>query len=141
MLFGTYENKIDAKGRVAIPAKMRIDLGESVMVCPHILGKKCLCVYSMAEWEKFVAKLESFPVTKIGDAKRQLYSKTFNLGYDSQGRILLPSLLRDLVGLGKDAQFIGMKSYAEIWGTEAWEKEDESNSFDSMASAFEGLEF
>ena len=60
-LSGEYEHKLDAKGRLIMPLKLRAELGESFMVTKGI--DKCLYVYSMDEWEQFVEKLNKLPMT------------------------------------------------------------------------------
>ena len=53
-LSGEYEHKLDAKGRLIMPLKLRSELGESFMVTKGI--DCCLYVYGMTEWEEFVEK-------------------------------------------------------------------------------------
>ena len=73
MLFGGYQHNIDKKGRVFIPAKLREELGSGFMICRGIYGKRCLCVYSAAEWDKLVEKIGTLPSTKSSAVKRFLY--------------------------------------------------------------------
>ena len=60
-LSGEYEHKLDAKGRLIMPLKLRSELGESFMVTKGI--DCCLYVYGMTEWEEFVEKLNKLPMT------------------------------------------------------------------------------
>ena len=93
MLFGGYDHKIDKKGRVFIPSSFRDELGESFIICRGIYGKKCLCVYSKEQWSLLVEKIGTLPSAKSSTVKRFLYDGTFNVEFDTQGRILVPRVL------------------------------------------------
>ncbi len=114
MLFGGYQHNIDKKGRVFIPAKLREELGSGFMICRGIYGKRCLCVYSAAEWDKLVEKIGTLPSTKSSAVKRFLYDGAFSVDFDSQGRILIPQTLRNYVGITKEVVVTGVGQRAEI---------------------------
>ncbi len=141
MLFGGYQHNIDKKGRVFIPAKLREELGEEFYICRSIFGKRCLCVYSQKEWDKLVEQISTLPNTKSNDVKRFLYDGTFAVGFDSQGRILIPSTLREYSMLGEEAHIIGMASNLEIWNTELWAAENSKYTPEAIASIVEELNF
>ena len=141
MLFGGYQHNIDKKGRIFIPSKLRDELGNSFMICRGIYGKRCLCVYSLSEWENLVAKIGSLPSAKSSGVKRFLYDGAFNVEFDSQGRILIPASLREYAQLGEDAHIIGMDTNLEIWNTELWNEENEQYTPESVAEIVEGLDF
>ncbi len=141
MLFGGYQHNIDKKGRVFIPAKLREELGEEFYICRSIFGKRCLCVYSQEEWDKLVSQISTLPNTKSNDLKRFLYDGTFTVSFDSQGRILIPSALREYSLLEEEAHIIGMASNLEIWNTELWNKENEKYTPENIASIVEELNF
>ncbi len=141
MLFGGYQHNIDKKGRLAIPAKLRDQLGESFMLCRGIYGKRCLCVYSLDEWDKLVEKIGNLPNAKSSIVKRFLYEGAFNVEFDTQGRILIPASLREYASLETEAHIIGMDTNLEIWNTEFWEKENSQYSPESIAEIVETLEF
>ncbi|MBO5358294.1 MAG: division/cell wall cluster transcriptional repressor MraZ [Clostridia bacterium] len=141
MLFGGYQHNIDKKGRVFIPAKLREELGEEFYICRSIFGKRCLCVYSQAEWDKLVQQISTLPNTKSNDVKRFLYDGTFTVGFDSQGRILIQSALREYSMLQEEAHIIGMASNLEIWNTELWAAENSKYTPEAIASIVEELNF
>lgn len=141
MLFGGYDHKIDKKGRVFIPSAFRDELGENFIICKGIFGKGCLCVYSMDEWKKFVERLGSMPAAKSSNVKRFLYDGAFNVEFDTQGRILVPNSLREYAGLDSEVHIIGMDTNLEIWDSNAWAKEKESTTFESIASSLEEFDF
>ncbi len=141
MLYGGYQHTIDKKGRIAIPAKLRDELGESFMICRGIYGKRCICVYSLAEWDKLVEKIGQLPSAKSSVVKRFLYDGAFNVEFDTQGRILIPAALREYALLENEAHITGMDTNLEIWNTELWATENEQYSPESIASIVEELEF
>jgi MraZ protein len=141
MLFGGYQHNIDKKGRVFIPAKLRDELGEEFIVCRGISGKRCLCVYSMSEWDKLVEQISTLPNTKSSAVKRFLYDGAFSVEFDAQGRILIPSVLREYAQLEESAHIIGMHTNLEIWNTALWEEENTQYTPESIASIMEELNF
>lgn len=141
MLFGGYQHNIDKKGRVFIPAKLRDELGESFIICRGIYGKRCLCVYSLSEWDKLVEKISTLPSTKSSGVKRFLFDGAFNVEFDTQGRILIPAVLREYAQLESEAHIIGMDTNLEIWNTELWSKENDTYTPESVASIMEELNF
>lgn len=141
MLYGGYQHNIDKKGRIAIPAKLRDELGQSFMICRGIYGKRCLCVYSTEKWNELVEKIGMLPSAKSSVVKRFLYEGAFNVEFDTQGRILIPASLREYAELESDAHIIGMDTNLEIWNTELWAEENAKYSPESVAEIVEGLEF
>lgn len=124
MFLGQYIHTVDAKGRTFVPAKYRDALGECFVLTRGT--SKCLVIYPMAEWERYVAKLNSLPQTQAAKLRRFLFSAASDLTADAQGRILLPKPLRDYAALGKSIVFLGLGSYVEIWAEEAWQAENET---------------
>lgn len=102
MFMGEYNHTIDAKGRLIVPSKFREQLGDEFVVTKGLDG--CLFVYDNTEWKKFEEKLQALPLTNQNARK---FSRFFLAGasaceVDRQGRILLPSVLRDFAGLEKE---------------------------------------
>ena len=110
LFLGNFQHNIDKKGRVFIPSKFREELGEEFIISQDISGKRCLCVYSLAEWEKFVTKLDNLPNTKSSAVKRFLFANAFNVGFDTQGRILVPANLREYARLEEKADILGVNN-------------------------------
>lgn len=141
MLYGEYQHSIDKKGRAFIPSKLREELGESFMICRGIDGKRCLCIYSLEEWNKLDEKIRLLPNTKAGAVKRFLYAGSTVLEPDAQGRVLIPANLREYANLETEAYILGMSTHLEVWNTSAWEKENEEFTPESIASIMEELNF
>lgn len=140
MLFGGFDHKIDKKGRVFIPAGFREELGESFIICKGIYGKRCLCVYSAEQWKVMVEKIGTLPSSRASTVKRFLYDGAFNVEFDTQGRILVPNVLREYAGFDSEVHIIGMDTNLEIWNSELWKEESEQNTLESISSVMEALE-
>lgn len=73
-------------------------------------------------------RLQSLPSNqKTRKLQRQFLSKAMEVTPDKQGRILIPSILRDKAGLSKDIIFIGMMNRVEVWDKTRLEEEDEED--------------
>ena len=120
---GEYQYRIDTKGRVAIPARFREAFKEGVVVAQGF--EKCINVYSVAEWEKVAEKLTSLPMTRQNARRinRAILSSAFNLELDRQGRVVLPSTLKDYAAIKSEVVIAGLHSYLEIWNAENWAAE------------------
>ena len=93
MFMGEYHHNLDEKGRLIIPAKFRETLGDKFIITRGI--EKCLYIYSQADWEKIVKKLNTLPFTKK-DARifvRSFFSGAALIEVDRQGRINIASPL------------------------------------------------
>ena len=135
---GEYLHTIDGKGRVIIPAKFREDLGEKFVATKGL--DHCLFVYPLNEWQILEQKLRALPFTQ-SDARafvRFFFSGATECELDKQGRILLPSNLREYAQLEKDVVLVGVSSRVEIWSQALW-TEYSSQAEAAYASAAETL--
>ncbi len=136
---GEYQHTLDAKGRLAIPSKLREKLGSTFYVTISI--DDCLSAYSMEHWNVIKAKFDSLPSSQ-SRRMRQLFVNAACCELDGQGRILLPQKLRDYVGLKKDVTIIGVSNHAEIWDSDKWAaQEEEELTKENIAAAIEELGF
>jgi len=119
---GTYHHRIDAKGRLPVPAAFRRLLGDEGLVVVTLLDQ-CLAVYSPSEWARLEAQLAALPAFSkpVKALTRLLASRAADCEIDVQGRILLPPALRAAAGLGRDAVVVGVLNRFEVWSPEAWE--------------------
>lgn len=99
MLLGEYEHTLDAKGRLAMPAKLRESLGSKFIITKGLDG--CLFVYDMEQWHKLEQKLAALPMSRktARDFTRFLFGGACEGECDKQGRVLLPANLRRHAGL------------------------------------------
>ena len=125
MFMGTYQNSIDAKYRMIVPAKFREELGDKVVLTLGI--DNCLYLYPMKEWESFIEKPSELP---ISDKKARKFSRSFTgnaeeCEVDKQGRLTIPANLRDKVSITKELTTVGCVKKIEIWSREVYESDDE----------------
>ena len=114
---GEYKHSIDAKGRLAMPAKLRDELGERFTVTKGLDG--CLAVYPEKEWEALEDRIRGLGNgEKARRVKRYYFANAYDAQLDAQGRILIPAGLREFAGLQKDVVVIGQLDHAEIWNSE-----------------------
>ena len=119
---GTYEHYIDAKGRLAIPSKLRDELGSVFYLAMGV--DACLAVYPQSTWDRFTEKFASLPMSQ-SKKMRSLFANAARCELDSQGRIVIPQKLKKYAGIEKDVVIIGVHDRAEIWAAEKWAAEEE----------------
>jgi MraZ protein len=117
---GEYRHTVDEKGRIAVPARFRAQLAGGAFVSRWIDG--CLGIFPRADWDNLAARVASLPVTDPGARVfgRFLFGGAIEAELDRQGRVLLPSYLREWAGLGGEAVVIGARDHAEIWSPAGW---------------------
>lgn len=121
MLLGEFHHHIDDKGRLVIPTKFREELGEEFILAKGI--DKCLYIYSLAEWNKLVSKLDTLPFTKkvTRSFTRFFYAGATACCFDKNGRISISSMLACYAGLDKDCVIIGVNDHVEVWNRELYQ--------------------
>lgn len=139
MFMSEYNHTIDTKGRLIVPSKFREQLGDEFVVTKGMDG--CLFVYANEDWNAFEQKLTSLPLINKEARKfaRFFLAGAAQVEVDKQGRILLPSNLRDFAGLEKDVVLVGVGSRIEIWSRENWENMDADSDMDDIAATMESL--
>lgn len=139
MFMGQYEHSIDAKGRIIIPAKYREDLGESFVVTRGLDG--CLFLYPQMEWQNFVEKLQGLPSNQnTRKMQRQFLSKAMEVALDKQGRILIPSLLREIAALEKEVVFVGMMNRVEVWDKDRLNQQELQEDEEALEATMDELD-
>ena len=125
MFMGEHSHTIDAKGRIIIPAKFREELGAQFVLTLGL--DHCLTIYPMEEWDKFQEQLNQLPRTNKETRvfRRFFTAKAAICELDKQGRILVPSGLREYANLEKDVVITGNDSNIEIWNKEKWDEMNE----------------
>ena len=134
MLIGEYSHTIDNKGRMIVPAKFRVELGERFIVTKGFDG--CLYGYSIDEWKSIEEKIKTLPLITGKDARnftRFFFSSAIECELDSQGRILITQNLREHAGLVKEVVVIGVSTRIEIWSKEKWEVYNDEQDSDDIA--------
>lgn len=119
--FGAYQHRIDAKGRVALPAVFRDGFGEErVCYIAAETSQRCLTVYPAHEFKLMVGRLQE--AKREGRfTQRQLtnfMAAVSQSSIDAQGRINLPEHLRDFASIDKDATLIGAANHIAVFPAE-----------------------
>lgn len=121
MLIGQYEHTIDAKKRLALPAKFRGELGDKVIITKGV--ESCLVVYTEKEWEIMSSKLGNLPIsqTEARSFARIILAGAMEVSLDKLGRILVPDYLKNYADLKKNVVICGLSNRLEIWDSEKWD--------------------
>ena len=124
---GRFTNRIDAKGRVSVPAKLRavtMAQGLNGVICfpplnPGAFIEGCGPAFSeivdqmLDRLDPFAPERQSLAAVLIGESAE--------LNFDADGRVILPETLRNLAGIGDEATFVGMGQRFQVWEPKAYE--------------------
>ena len=120
MFIGEYKHNLDAKGRLAIPAKFRSQLKNGAVVTKGL--DNCLFLYPKNAWQDIAKKLANLPISqsKARAFSRLMLAGAMEVDVDNQGRITLPEYLRKFSYLKKKAIVAGLYDRMEIWDEDKW---------------------
>lgn len=129
MFGGTYEHKVDAKGRVQIPSNLR-QAGSGTVYSKFVLvvgPDGCLSLFVKEGRDSFENFSEAFESLLTGQGNvlafmREFYSNIQDVEVDTQGRILVPKALREKAGIGDNVLIIGAGKWIDIWDKARYEK-------------------
>src|SRR5919108_3655232 len=143
MFLGTFQLKLDDKGRLSIPTRYRDILRQQYRSEPPQAGSESepqqadpelvlssigprISAYPRAEWEWLADSLtEAITLPGLHQDARPLYHVLFGnaaeCGIDAQGRVLIPPHLRHKAKLNGEVILVGLNRYFDIWNREAWE--------------------
>jgi MraZ protein len=144
---GTYECKADAKGRLMIPAVLKKQLAGALQdgfVLKRAVFQPCLELYSMAEWNKMmekVNKLNRFK-KKNNDFIRRFTAGVKIVEVDGSGRLLIPKDLISFSGISKQVVLASAVNILEIWDKDKYEQaiDDAALDFADLAEEVMGQE-
>ena len=133
MFMSEYSHTIDAKGRLIVPSKFRELLGNTFVITKGLDG--CLFVYSNEEWKTIEESFRNKPLTSKDARKftRFFFAGACECEVDKQGRILIPSNLREYAGIEKDVVSVGVLNRVEIWSKERWMDNGDYEDMDEAA--------
>lgn len=125
MFLGTYEYKIDEKGRTPLPPRFRDELRQGMVMTQGL--EKCITVYSLEEWQTISDKMaaQSTSRSKARRITRFTFATAFMAELDAQGRVALPATLRQYAGIDDVAVIAGVNTHFELWSKENWEAESD----------------
>ncbi|WP_281309673.1 division/cell wall cluster transcriptional repressor MraZ [Flavobacterium flavigenum] len=126
-IVGTYECKVDAKGRLMIPAPLKKQLASSLQdgfVLKRSVFQQCLELYPMDEWNLMMQKINKLNrfVKKNNDFIRRFTAGVKIVEIDALGRLLVPKDLVSFSSISKDVVFSSAVNIVEIWDKDLYEK-------------------
>ena len=131
--FGRYEHALDLKGRVILPAKLRVHFTQPGFLTTHLEG--CLALWTNEEFDKEInlrlAEADNDAVAR--NRVRDWAAAVFEAEIDRQGRIAIPPSLRTFAGLEQEVLVIGMINRVELWSPTGWASRDLGNGDSSDA--------
>lgn len=130
MFRGVSTINLDAKGRMAMPARYRDQLVSQYagrLVATVDPMSKCLLLYPIDTWEEIQQKVESMSSIHPDTRKFQriLIGYATDLELDGSGRILLPQVLRNHAQLDKHVALVGQGKKFELWSDTNWTEQTE----------------
>jgi transcriptional regulator MraZ len=145
MFQGAAALSVDAKGRLAIPARHRDALvpdGAPLVVTAH--PHQCLLVYPLTAWEPIRDQITAMPGLdqRTAALKRLLVGFAQEESLDAAGRVLLAPSLRQWAQLDKQVWLVGQGTHFELWSDAGWQKQQEAMlalAGDALPSGFESL--
>ncbi|MEZ0241564.1 MAG: division/cell wall cluster transcriptional repressor MraZ [Chloroflexota bacterium] len=140
MFTGEYRHTVDDKGRIAVPAKFRVQLGAGAVVSRWL--DACLAIHTQQGWDDLATKVAALPITDPNARRfqRLIFAGAAEVELDRQGRVLLPGYLREHIDLGTEAMVVGSRDHAEIWVPATWATYAQGlEDPDELAQAFAGL--
>jgi MraZ protein len=121
VFLGTHTPRLDDKGRLFLPAKYRDELAGGLVITKG--QERCLYVFPEAEFARITEGLRAGPVTdkRVRDYIRVFFASASDEVPDKQGRIMIPTALREYAGLDRDCVVIGANTRLEVWDARAWD--------------------
>lgn len=122
ILLGQFPTKVNDKGRVALPKKLRTELGENVIITQGY--ERSLIVVARRQWGSFIKDIGNKPfiIGSARDTSRFLLGGASQIDLDSQGRFVIPNYLREHAQIAGEVVFLGLGHYVELWAKESWKK-------------------
>jgi MraZ protein len=133
---------LDAKGRVAVPARHRDVLQATAQnqltITKHPDG--CLLLFPRPAWEPFRDKIAALPIGAVA-WKRIFLGNAMDVEIDGSSRVLISPELRAGAGLTRDVMLLGMGSHFELWDAERYRAHEEATMAQGLPDAIKDLSF
>ena len=138
MFTGEFVHNVDSKNRIFVPAKFKEELGDTFILARDI-RKRILKMYSLEEWERYLAPIRNQERKLAEKALRYLHRNASQVTIDGQGRMVIPPALLEYAEIGKNACIVGCCDYCEIWSVENYKTEIEGEDPDEIRNELERL--
>ena len=125
MFRGVSHITMDAKGRLALPARIREKLAsecQSQIVVTIDTQSRCLLIYPLPTWELIEQQIQELPSMNpaVRRFQRLVIGYASDLEFDNSGRVLLPQSLREYAGMQKKLVLVGQGKKMELWDESSW---------------------
>jgi transcriptional regulator MraZ len=122
MFVGEFLHSVDAKGRLALPARFRAKIEHGAVLTRGI--EPCLLVFPVETWEEKGRELAEATMDPRQRRliERRFFAMAFECELDGQGRIVIPARFREYAGLDGEATVLGARDRIEIWSPAHWEE-------------------
>ena len=144
-LIGTYECKVDVKGRVLIPSAFKKQLAPVInkgFVLKRAVFQSCLELYPISQWEELISKVNSLNrfKKKNNDFIRRFTAGVKFIELDNNGRLLIPKDLIEFSNIKRDIDLSSSVNIIEIWDKQSYEGaiEDSRDDFAQLAEEVMG---
>lgn len=122
-LLGMYTHSLEQQNRLAIPAKLRSELGKSFVLTVSPSGERCLLAYKYEDWDDVMEKLNDQPSSEeLTFTQRSIYLNSVSVSLDKNGRISIPIRFMEAVGLKDEVCILGTGFRLELWDQKEFEK-------------------
>ncbi len=125
MIIGQYDTTVNEKGRASFPSKFRKEIGKKIVVAKWYEG--CLVLVSEDKWIELIEKLIENPkvaLDNVRETDRFIIGSAFEMELDSQGRFVVPQILREYAKLEDEIVFLGLLNRVEIWNKGLWKEKE-----------------
>ena len=131
MYVGHHQTVLDDKGRITIPRKFRDDMIRNDHITWHMTRgyDANIVAYNREAWAALMSRLERLEAMdpRVQDLIRLTLGNAAQVRLDGQGRMAVPTHLRQLGGIEKEVVLVGLKDRLELWSKEAWDAYEASN--------------
>ena len=121
-MIGKYPAKLDEKGRLFVPSKLRGELGSSFVVTLGVnCGHRCLTVYTAEEWQRLSENFNALSIAQRSGATSLIFMNAVDCNPDKQFRFGLTPFLLTYAGIDREVMIVGRAGQAEIWDAKEFE--------------------
>lgn len=128
MLIGQYKSKLTDKDRISVPKKIRLELGEKLIIARWY--ESCLVLVSQEGWDKLTKRIMGkldLVVLPVRDIDRFILGAAYEVELDKQGRFIVPDILKQFASITDEVTFVGLGDRVEIWATSVWQEFEETS--------------
>jgi transcriptional regulator MraZ len=137
LLTGTHDRTLDDKKRLALPKRVREQLGDIKKLFVSQGLDQCLWLFGPSELDRLAEKIDQAPAAhgKVRVFSRLLFASMEEVEVDKAGRILIPDRLVAFAGLEHEVVLIGVRDHLELWQAGRWNsyRDQHAPSFDAVA--------